>query len=114
MIDVTNLNKQHEELMKLLDTVPGVEEHMQSFEVQIAEKILKRRIELGLTQQQVVERVLEQGGRITQATISKVECGDPAINTETYNKILKALGGVASVSIEFGELPKSNKTLEYA
>ena len=36
------LNKQHEDLMKLLDEVPGVKGHMKSFEVQMGEKILER------------------------------------------------------------------------
>ena len=42
------LKKQHEDLMRLLDEVPGVEEHMQSFEVQMGEKILERRLQAGL------------------------------------------------------------------
>lgn len=110
-----NLGKQHDELMKLLDAVPGVVEHMESFQVQMGEKIFKRRVESGLTQTQVVEIIREQGDPITQATISKVECGDKTVSTETYNKILKALGGISSISIEFGELPKSSKkVLEYA
>lgn len=108
------LNKQHEDLMKLLDEVPGVRDHMKSFEVQMAEKILERRLQIGLTQTQVVEIVRQQGEPITQATISKVECGDATVGSDTYNKVLKALGGVSNLSIEFGELPKSSKTvLEY-
>lgn len=115
MNDMKSLGKQHEDLMRLLDEVPGVSEHMQSFEVQMGEKILKRRIELGLTQTQVVEIIRHQGDRITQATISKVECGDAAVGTDTYNKIMKALGGITNINIEFGELPKSSREiLEYA
>ncbi|HLQ72984.1 MAG TPA: helix-turn-helix transcriptional regulator [Bacillota bacterium] len=109
-----SLNKQHEDLMKLLDDVPGVEDHMRSFEVQMAERILERRLQIGLTQTQVVDIVREQGGSITQATISKVECGDATVGSDTYNKVLKALGGVANLSIEFGELAtNSNAALEY-
>lgn len=98
--------KQHDDLMKLLDEVPGVTEHMQSFEVQMGEKILKRRIELGLTQTQVVDIIREQGDRITQATISKVESGDATVGTDTYNKILKALCGLTKIDIEFGVTQK--------
>ncbi|SFD03435.1 Pou domain-N-terminal to homeobox domain-containing protein [Bacillus sp. OV322] len=104
------LGKQHEELMNLLDKVPGVTEHMTSVSVIMAEKILQRRIELGLTQTQVVEIIKEQGERITQATISKVECGDSTIGTDTYDKIFHALG-VIDINLEYGELPKSSKRI---
>lgn len=115
MIDMEKFNKQHEDLMRLLDEVPGVVEHMQSFEVQMGEKILGRRLQLGLTQTQVVELIRQQGELITQATVSKVESGDTTVTTDTYNKILKVLGGISNMSIEFGELPKScKKILEYA
>lgn len=113
MISMKKFNQQHEDLMKLLDEVPGVTAHMKSFEVQMAEKILERRLQIGLTQTQVVEIVRQQGESITQATISKVECGDATVGSDTYNKVLKALGGVSKLSIEFGELPKnSNPILE--
>ncbi|SOC21517.1 hypothetical protein SAMN05880501_1134 [Ureibacillus xyleni] len=110
-------NKQHEELMALLDEVPGVKEHMASFEVNMGEAILKRRLEAGLTQAQVVAIVNSEGEKITQATISKVECGDKTIGSDTYNKIFNALGGIKDINIEFGELPKSSKKIieyEYA
>lgn len=101
--------------MRLLDSVPGVTEHMESLEVIMAKKILKRRLDLGLTQSQVVERVYKQGASITQATVSKVECGDKTISTDTYNKIFTALGGITNLDIQFGELPKSSKKiLEHA
>lgn len=93
------LNKQHEDLMKLLDEVPDVRDHMESFEVQMAEEILERRLQIGLTQIQVVEIVRQQGERITQATISKIECGDTTVGSDTYNKVLRALGGVSKLSI---------------
>lgn len=37
-------NQQHEDLMKLLDDVPGVTAHMKNFEVQMAEEIVERRL----------------------------------------------------------------------
>lgn len=100
--------------MELLDQVPGVKEHMNSFEVIMGEKILKRRLELGLTQSDLVELIKISGKKITQATISKVESGDSTIGTDTYNKILDALGGISEVKIEFGEFTKSEiKKLAY-
>lgn len=109
-----NLGKKHEDLMRLLNKVPGVKEHMESFEVQMGKKILQRRIELGLTQTKLVEIVSSQGDRITQATISKVESGDTSVGSETYNKIFSALGGISELNIKFGELPKSVKEPVYA
>ncbi len=47
--------------MELLDQVPGVKEHMNSFEVIMGEKILKRRLELGLTQSDLVELIKISG-----------------------------------------------------
>lgn len=112
---MNKLNKEHEDLMRLLDHVPGVEEHMKSFQVQMGEQILERRLQAGLTQTQVVRVVHHQGEPITQATISKVECGDTTVSSETYSKVLKALGGISNLSIEFGELPKITKgIIEYA
>lgn len=114
MFNLKKLNKQHDDLMRLLDEVPGVEEHMKSFEVQMGEKILEQRLQASLTQTQVVGIVRQQGEAITQATISKVECGDATVGSDTYNKVLKALGGISSLSIEFGELSKSsNGIVEY-
>lgn len=104
-----NLNQDHDELMCLLNQVPGVEEHMQSFEVRMGETILQRRVELGITQTQLAEIVRELGESITQATISKVEAGDRTVGSDTYQKVLSALGGVKKLDIEFGELPKSSK-----
>ncbi|MFC9601721.1 helix-turn-helix domain-containing protein [Peribacillus butanolivorans] len=103
-------SKQYEKLTELLDQVPGVVEHMTSMEVIMAEKILKRRIDLGLTQSQVVEIVNAQGEKITQATISKVECGDGTVTTDTYNKIFYALG-IIDLNFEYGELPKSSQRI---
>lgn len=87
-----NYDKDYNELIELLDKVPGVQEHMNSLEVQLGKKILQRRIKKGLTQSDVVDIVLKQGERITQKTISKVENGDAVIESNTYKKIFKALG----------------------
>lgn len=107
--NMKKLGKKHEDLMRLLDQVPGVEDHMESFEVIMGQKILQRRIELGLTQSQLVERICAQGDRITQATISKVETGDGTVGSDTYNKIFKALGRIASLDVNYGGLPKSTQ-----
>lgn len=109
MMSKSKFGKKHKDLMSLLDQVPGVKEHMNSFEVQMGKKILQRRIELGLTQSQLVDLIIENGERVTQATISKVECGDASVGSDTYNKIFNALGGLENLEIQFGEYPKSVK-----
>lgn len=86
------MDKDFNELVKLLNQVPGVQEHMNSFEVQMGKKILQRRIDKGLTQSDVVDLVIRQGEKITQKTISLVENGDAVIESDTYTKIFKALG----------------------
>lgn len=95
--------------MNLLDQVPGVNEHMNSFEVQMGKEIFQRRLELGLTQSELVEKILKQGDKITQATISKVECGDNTVGSDTYNKIFRALGDHIEIEIKFGEYPKRSR-----
>ncbi|MED4287375.1 helix-turn-helix transcriptional regulator [Priestia megaterium] len=104
-----NLNAKHKRLMDLLDEVPGVKEHMDSLQVQMGKKILKRRLELGMTQKRLAEIICENGEKITQATISKVECGETSVESDTYSKIFNALGGLKNLDIEFGEYPQNGK-----
>ena len=96
MANHKELGSSHEKLKELLHQVPGVKEHLESFPVKMGKKMMKRRIELGFTQQDVVELVSEHarslGQRpITQATISKIESGHSGIKGETYDKVLQAL-----------------------
>lgn len=96
MANHKELGSSHEKLKELLHQVPGVKEHLGSFPVKMGKKIMKRRIELGLTQHDVVRLVSEHarasGQRpISQATISKIESGHSGIKGETYDKVLQAL-----------------------
>lgn len=97
--------KRFEDLMEKLYEVPTVSDHMKKFEVQMAQKIRLRRAELGLTQSDLVKLVKADGDSITQKTISKVESGEHTIESETYEKILKALGinGGYEVELRFNE-----------
>ncbi|HEU4963169.1 MAG TPA: helix-turn-helix transcriptional regulator [Bacilli bacterium] len=97
-----HLNHDHEELKKLLHSVPGVKEHLESFSVRVGKIILKRRLDLGLTQQQLVDRINSQGEAITQATISKIESGHSGAKSSTYDKIFQALGGLNKLVARFG------------
>lgn len=101
--------KTYQDLKKRLYEVPGTREHMNKFSVLMAREILKRRKELGLTQVQVIERIKEQGHLITQATLSRVECGDDNIQATTYDKVLHALGDLEAVVPHYSERPKSRE-----
>lgn len=82
----------HNEIMNRFKTVPGVEEHLNSFQFQVGKQILKRRIELGLTQQQIVELCRENGVNITQSMLSKMETGSKNVEMNTYENLLRVIG----------------------
>lgn len=89
-----NLGEEHEELMRLLEEVPGVTEHLNSFEVQMGKKILVKRLQAGLTQEQVVDLLSRHAEPITRETLSKAETGSKSVGKNIYNAILQALGDV--------------------
>lgn len=89
-----NLGEEHDELMRLLEGVPGVTEHLNSFEVQMGKKILAKRLQVGLTQEQVVDLVSSQEVSLTRETLSKAETGSKSVGKNIYNAILQALGDV--------------------
>lgn len=93
--------------MGILRQVPKVNEHLDKISVIMGKKILKRRLELGLTQKEVVTIIKNHGDTITQATLSKVESGADNIKSETYDKIFWALGGLEDLNPVFKETPKS-------
>lgn len=106
---MSNLDKDFNEIMDLLLTVKGVKEHLDSIQVRLGKEILKRRLELGWTQEDVVVHCRELGEPITQSTLSKMESGAKNIKGETYQKVFDALGGIKGLNIEFGELPQLEK-----
>lgn len=98
-------------IKEMLETVPGVKEHLESYSVLMGKIVLKRRIELGFTQEQLVEHIKTVTGQsITQSTISKMEAGANGIKGETYNKVLFAMG-LQSMEPKFGRLPKSEELI---
>lgn len=104
-------NVDHDELMKQLDEVPGVKEHMESFPVLMALQIIARRMDLRWTQEQLAECVTKMTGQpITQTTISRIEGASPGIKGDTYDKVLRALG-MTQINIQF-ENPSSEMDME--
>jgi transcriptional regulator with XRE-family HTH domain len=63
---------------------------------------LKRRIELNLTQQEVVALSKKHEKSITQAQLSKIEIGDENVTLQTYEKALYVLG-LSGVKLEFSD-----------
>ncbi|PGP18671.1 hypothetical protein COA01_23295 [Bacillus cereus] len=61
--------------MELLQTVPGAKEHLSSIPVQFGKEILKRRIELNWTQEQLIKELSIRGVSLDKYTISKMESG---------------------------------------
>jgi predicted transcriptional regulator len=101
----------HNDVMNLLKSVPGVNEHLEKPSVKIAREITKRRIELGLTQSKLVEIAKQRGIVLTQATVSKVESGYEGVTHGPIDKVVMALGGIEDIQVNFKEYPKSLVTV---
>ncbi|MBD3921911.1 helix-turn-helix transcriptional regulator [Paenibacillus sp. PR3] len=98
-----------DDIMNRFKTVPGVREYLESFEIQIGKQIFTRRIQLGWSQQQLVERCRQRGYPITQPMLSNIESGKKNIESNTYHIVLEVLGGAESIQIKFGPVPDEKK-----
>ena len=59
-----------------------------------------RRVQLGLTQQELAERM-----GTTKAVISRIESGQHRTSTDTLRRLAEALDGHAVIGFEFGSTP---------
>lgn len=89
---MNDYNKDFNEVMDLLKTVPGVTEHLNSLQVKLGKEILKRRIELGWTQAKLVEICNSKDVSLTQPMLSKMETGIRNIEAKTYQNVMNVLG----------------------
>lgn len=71
-------------------------ERLEPFE-QIARIAIMRRAQLGLSQQQVAERM-----KTTTSVVSRIESGQHRTGTETLRRLAEALDGHALLGFEFG------------
>jgi ribosome-binding protein aMBF1 (putative translation factor) len=71
-------------------------ERLEPFE-QLARIVIMRRARLGLSQQQLAERM-----GTTASVISRIESGQHRTSTETLRRLAEALEGNAVVGFEFG------------
>lgn len=104
---MADYNQDFNEVMELLQTVPGVTEHLNSLQVRLGKEILKRRMELGWTQSTLVKNCALQGISITQPMLSKMESGMKNIEARTYQNVISVLGGIEELDIKFGPVPNN-------
>lgn len=109
---MTNYNKDFDAVMDLLKSVPGVTEHLESLQVKLGKEILKRRMELGWTQAQLVKQCNAKGLPITQPMLSKMESGMRNIESKTYQSVMDVLGGIAELNIKFGPVSDVSTDIE--
>jgi ribosome-binding protein aMBF1 (putative translation factor) len=87
---VTNENKAlGQDFANFKETVrqiPEVADYLNSFSVVIGNLVFARRMQLGLSQQELAAQA-----ETTQATISRVEAGDDGVKSGTLNRIFKEL-----------------------
>lgn len=100
--------------MELLESVPGVKESVYSFSRMMGRAIYARRIQLGLTQKELAQRIQEETKKpMHQAVISRVEGGSMGITSETYDRILRVLG-MKDIDIIFDASKETSATLEFS
>lgn len=85
-------NGTFEDLMAILEQVPGNKEERTSLRMTLADEIYKERRKRGLTQAELAEMIKSNGESINQATISKIETAENDILISTYEKVTDVLG----------------------
>ena len=98
-------------MMETLMDVPGVNDHINSLSVQLGLKVLRQRMELNLTQNQVIKLAKHKGIQLTQAQLSRIENGDTNTGIDVYKKALNVLGGSLKVEVEFDHPPTERELL---
>lgn len=98
-------------MMDTLMAVPEVKEHINSLPVQLGLKVLKQRMELNLTQTQVIKLAKYKGIQLTQAQLSRIENGDTNTSIEVYKRAINVLGGSMKVEVEFDYPPTERELL---
>lgn len=88
---MTNHNKDFNDSMSHLDRVPEVKEHSNKFEVRLATKIIKRRLDLQWTQSRLIEVCKLQGFTVTQTELGKIESGMNDIDSKVYLQVYNIL-----------------------
>lgn len=77
-------------------TYRDTQDRLRPFE-EIARVVIMRRAQLGLTQQELAERMVT-----TKSVISRIESGQHRTSTNTLRRLAEALDGHAVIGFEFG------------
>lgn len=81
------------------------QDRLRPFE-EIARMVIMRRAQLGLTQQELAERM-----DTTKSVISRIESGQHRSGTDTLRRLAEALGGHAVIGFEFDSVEASRSDL---
>jgi DNA-binding XRE family transcriptional regulator len=81
------LGQDFEEMLLRAKNIPDVQKKLESFSTVIANLVLVRRAQLGITQSELAKKA----GTI-QYTISRIESGDDGVKLTTLNKVFDILG----------------------
>jgi ribosome-binding protein aMBF1 (putative translation factor) len=73
---------------------------------EVARVVIMRRAQLGLSQQEVADRV-----GTTASVISRIESGQHRTSIETLRRLAEALGGHALLGFDFGTASKPDREL---
>jgi transcriptional regulator with XRE-family HTH domain len=110
-------NKDFNEVMDLLNSIPGVKDHLEKIQVKLGKEILKIRLELGLTHANVVEACKTFGKiSIDESKLSQMESGDLSIEENKYKQIYDFLRLILDLFSKYNDKyisqKKSNVELE--
>lgn len=83
--------KSHDDVMRSLLESETVRAHMNKVQVRLGIVIAKRRIELELTQSQLIEMVADYGISITPIQLTMMESGNLDVNGEVYKDVLATM-----------------------
>ncbi|WP_313635713.1 helix-turn-helix transcriptional regulator [Exiguobacterium sp.] len=87
-----------EDVMNMIQSVPSVAKSNDRPQLELAIAIQKKRLEMNLTQQELVKIIKANGHAITQATISKMESAEGDVKLSTYLKVTDALNIKISIA----------------
>lgn len=87
------------------DRYREAQDRLRPFE-EIARVVIMRRAQLGLTQQELAERM-----GTTKSVISRIESGQHRTSTDTLRRLGEALDGHAVIGFEFGSSAESQTDL---
>lgn len=84
----------YDEVMESFKSVPSITEHLNSSQVTLGKEIMKRRMELGLSRDMLIEKCNSKGLSLTQSVLSDMELGLRSIEVVIYKNIIEILDDI--------------------